>query len=123
MTQMHHVMPPPPLSSKPPVPMDRIDQPIVVDSPIAYAVGDGYLHVGVVREVIHKVKDMYDYQRKQKYPGWTTRLKVEVEKETRYSASARYVNLTKLSNVVVLTGAAGKQVVEEVEESWVDTEG
>lgn len=105
----------------PPDPLDRVDNKIDKDSPIAYAVGDGYLHVGVVRDVIHKVVDAMDYDSssptyRQRIPSWSTRLKVEVANE-KYS-HARHVNLTKMTNVIVLDGPYGVAVKKQIEESW-----
>lgn len=124
MTQMHHVYPKPvftplPLGN-PPVPTDRLDQEIHIGSPIAYAVSDGYLSVGIVRDIIHKVVDQYDWQTKQKIPTWATRLKVEVERDTTYSGSKRHVNLTKMGNIIVLGMSTGANLYDSIEKSWVD---
>lgn len=106
----------------PPVPTDRIGQDIEIGSPIAYAVSDGYLSVGVVRDVIHKVVDHWDYSTnpRQKKPGWSTRLKVEVERDKRYSGSMRHVSLTKMGNIIVLNPFSGATLIKDIEESWVD---
>lgn len=104
----------------PPVPTDRVEQEIKIGSPIAYAVSDGYLSVGIVRDVIYKVKDTYDWQAKQSVPTWTTRLKVEVERDTTYSGSMRHVSLTKMGNVIVLDPSTGAELAKQIEDSWLD---
>lgn len=106
----------------PPTPTDRIGQHITIGSPIAYAVSDGYLSVGVVRDVIHKVVDQWDYSTnpRSRVSGWATRLKVEVERDKRYSGSMRHVSLTKMGNVIVLNYTTGPELYESIEKSWVD---
>lgn len=103
------------MTVRPPNPTDRAGITINDGDAIAYAVSDGYLELGVVDQVLIEYKPVHSYSNDME---WKTRLKVRTEKASYGTGRS---NLTKMTNVIVLTGEAAKNVKDKIEASWVDT--
>ena len=101
---------------------DTLGNKISEGDPVVYGAGDGYVHFGVVRAINSKVVELWDYQASAKVESWALTLKVEKQKSgTDRYPGARHASLKRLSNVVVLDGAVGAKVKNDIEDSWVDT--
>lgn len=99
---------------------DRLGRVIREEDVIAYAVGDGYLEIGVVAEIIQKVTPKRYYRANPGDLEWTARVKVKKNKTGTYGGSNMFSSLTKINNIVVLDGPEADKTRKEIHQSWVD---